>query len=826
MDQRAINIGNGNSIVQIIGEGNPHLTLTRFFGQRTIHKDLDRLSPYTRSTSLIGREAELASLHKFLTGAKPIAARVLIGGGGSGKTRLALHLCDQLSETGWQAGFVKHSELKRFFNQQNLSLWGWGSPTLIVVDYAAEHAALLSEWFDELSDRIEESPHLLRLLLLERHASADSGWWQTVFASGGFGSSSKRALLDPPEPISILPLFAAEDRLTLLRDMLTQMYDQNEPLSLPDTPEFREKLMKLDWGGDPLFLLMASLMMAKTGDSNALSLNRTDLARDLADRELLRLGRFAENSHLDAKLIQHLAACVTLAQGMDRNDFEEFAEKEKAAVHRPSNDVGSLADMLCQALPRHKGIAPVLPDLIGEALILRMFSKISDDEAAVVRCWSHFGQSVVASIIRCAQDLATSDKSEPPLRWIQALLAAMVGDVKQVAMLNVSLPSDSVVLLDINLQVAEQLLVLRRTDSGTQPREHASALVSLSVAQAVAGHLEIALTSAQEAVEICRLLVVQNRDRFLPDLAISLNCFTNRLSNLGRRETALEVAQETTDLYRELILIWPKFFLPALATSLNGLSTTLSNVGKHEAALAAALEATGFFSELAKNRPDAFLPNFAASLNNLAIRLSDLGQYEKALTVAKEAVTLHRNLVVRRPDVFLPDLAASLDNLGSRLASVGQFEQALAVAQEALTLCRTLAIQRSVFLHNLAMSLNNVSLRLVALGQYKSALIAAQEAVTLLRNLASQRPDVFLPHLATSLIVLALRLEAVGRTNDAASSAHEAIITLLPDFARYPGAHEKLIHAMMLDYLKLCEKAEQEPDSVLLTKLLPFLNEE
>ena len=171
MPQEASNVGDGNTIVQIVGDGNfvtaghPHLMLTRYVARRQIRKDLDRLSPYSRSTPLLGREEELASLHAYLSNPRPVLVRVLIGAGGSGKTRLALELCEQSSATGWDAGFVTRTELHRFFGQQNLSSWGWHKPTIIVVDYAAEHARLLGQWLDELADRSAHPLPPLRLLL-------------------------------------------------------------------------------------------------------------------------------------------------------------------------------------------------------------------------------------------------------------------------------------------------------------------------------------------------------------------------------------------------------------------------------------------------------------------------------------------------------------------------------------------------------------------------------------------------------------------------------------------------------------------------------------
>jgi hypothetical protein len=228
MRQAAEVAGSGNTVVQLVGDGNTvvaghaHLTLTRFVARRQIRRDLDRLSPYTRATPLLGRETELASLHVFLNDPRPMLARVLIGSGGSGRTRLALELSEQASEQGWNAGFVTRPELRRFFEQQNSSSWGWRKPTLIVVDYAAEQAELLGKWLDELTDRTAPPTQPLRMLLLERNASTDTGWWTTVFATGGWGARSKRALLDPPEPVPIQPLAHADQRLALLRAILNQ----------------------------------------------------------------------------------------------------------------------------------------------------------------------------------------------------------------------------------------------------------------------------------------------------------------------------------------------------------------------------------------------------------------------------------------------------------------------------------------------------------------------------------------------------------------------------------------------------------------------------
>ncbi len=119
--QRAGIDGQNNVIVQIEGDNNAvnlkglaHLTLTRYLTRRHVDTDIDILSPYTRSIPLIGRDAELADLRAWLASEKPISIRVLTGRAGSGKTRLALELCEQMLAEGWAAGFLESGELERF----------------------------------------------------------------------------------------------------------------------------------------------------------------------------------------------------------------------------------------------------------------------------------------------------------------------------------------------------------------------------------------------------------------------------------------------------------------------------------------------------------------------------------------------------------------------------------------------------------------------------------------------------------------------------------------------------------------------------------------
>jgi hypothetical protein len=79
-EQRAEASGTGNVVVQIAGDGNTviagsaHLTLTRYLNRRVAAalgetgrgEAAELLSPYALSVPLVGREAELADLWRWM----------------------------------------------------------------------------------------------------------------------------------------------------------------------------------------------------------------------------------------------------------------------------------------------------------------------------------------------------------------------------------------------------------------------------------------------------------------------------------------------------------------------------------------------------------------------------------------------------------------------------------------------------------------------------------------------------------------------------------------------------------------------------------------
>ena len=791
--QRASVDGRGNVVVQIEGDGNTvnvrglaHLTLTRYLARRDRRPDaspLEVLHPYSYAIPRVGREPELAELWQWMQSDAPLSVRLIVGTGGAGKTRLALELCDQATERGWDAGLVTRQELERFWGAQNLATWGWQRPTLVVIDYAAAKAATLRGWLTELAGNLGDDRAPLRVLLLERHGSEATGWWHDVIGRGDADSDAVRRLCDPVAPVELPRLASAAERRTLFEGMLTLLGRSDLVASVADEAVER-KLAEVTWGGEPLFLMMAAMTARDAGLATALALSSTEAAFKIADVELARIGKFAADARR-ARLLGHLAAYATLCQGLSRTEARQVIEAERRALGMTdAGDVATVLGELGDALPEPTGgVAAVLPDVVGEALAIRALGvgHASDATESVGRAAAWAEPRVAPVVIRAAQDHGAVDVT--PLGWLDVLAARCGSDVDRLATLVRLLPEHTTVL-----------------------REPAAELT-----QRIVG----ALVDGDERSDADR----ERRAGWLNDFSI-------RLSALGQREAALAAIEDAVAIRRELAAARPDAFHPGLAVSLNNLSNQLSDLGRREAALAASEDAVAIRRELAAARPDAFRPDLARSLNNLSIRLSDHGQREAALAAIEDAVAIRRELAAARPDAFRPDLAVSLNNLSNRLSDLGRREAALAAIEEAVAIWRELAAARpDAFRPDLALSLNNLSNRLSALGQREAALAAIEEAVAVWRELAAARPDAFRPNLARSLSNLSNRLSDLGRHEAALDAVTEAITLLRPHFLALPRAFAPWMRFMMRGYLTTTEQAGRSPERDLLEPIVAMLRQ-
>jgi len=816
--------GNQNIAVQIVGDGNqvhvnaPCLSLVRYGALKVRDGEIiGHLYPRARAIPLYGRIDELSGLESWANSPAPISIRVQIGGGGSGKTRLAMELCDRLADSGWDAGFVTGRELDRFGSLQNLATWGWSKPTLIVVDYAAARTRPLKAWLSELASHPGSEGAPLRLLLLERHADPASGWWQEAFGLGGETTYALQSLLSPTQPVRLAPLAPAARR-DVLNAMLATLGSAERLPELGQSPEFDNRLADLTWGGDPLYLMMAACRAHEAGLPSLLALNRVDLANAIANGERDRLAKQARGHGVREDVLIHMAAFVTLCGGTSWEAVAKVVPAELEALHCPNACAPrDVANALADALPNDEGgVAPIYPDAVGEAFVLNAWRDDKPGTEAVLRAWLVAQWAVVDSLIRCAQDFAVNDDT-PPVSWLYAVLG-QAQEVNELREMHLRLPLLSVALGRFSVRVANLVLqVACKLEGKAALSARASALNNSAIRLGAVGDREGSLALAHEAVGLYRDLAAKAPDTFRPDLAMSLNNLATAMNTMGDRKGALAPAREAVGLYHDLATEAPDTFRPDLAMSLSNLATIMGDVGDRKGALAPAREAVGLYIGLAAKAPDAFRPDLAMSLNNLANRLSDLGDWEGALAPAREAVDLYGVLAAKAPDAFRPNLAASLNNLATFMSTAGDRKGALAPARKAVALYRDLAAKAPDAFHpDLATSLSNLATVMSAVGDLEGALASARAAVEIRHDLAARAPDAFRPDLAMSLNNLANLMSAMGDREDALAPAREAVEILSPYFLTDPHAFAHWMGTIAVQYLKHCEASGVEPDLALL----------
>jgi tetratricopeptide (TPR) repeat protein len=767
--------GNDNIVVQAMGSGvnvtigsKPHLRLTRYVNQTKLEIQRDSeaawLSAYRADVvPLIGRDNDKAVLKAWLDKQAPVSVRVLVGAGGRGKTRLALELAREVAVEGWLAGFATFANFDRFRRQNGVEDWRWDKPVLIIIDYAASRAAALRSWIGELVDASFEGRPKLRLLLLERQANRAIGWHATVFGSGRDSRSlAANALLDPEDPFELPPLANDHDfRRQLFGALLKRANTTLEAPAKGTDGEFDRLLGDKKWAGDPLYLMMAGLAAAKAGVKGALALSRADLALNLGSNELERIGRIAAARGVDEKhefpgaFARHMAAIVTLLQGMTLAEARALAASEKVALDSAAAldaTLGATRD----ALPSSDaigGVAPILPDVIGEGAILSWFGPTGgiatfgvDSAGRITAAARTSIGKASATLARAAQDFAEAGHVEP-VRWLEALAGAPDVDLSALKSIADVIPEKTTALREFALNV-DLRLSARLREFAERPDADAACL---------------------------------------NDYAETLNDLANSLRGLGRNEEALSISRQCCDLYRRLAPNGPEY-RAALAGALNNLSTALDELRQPREALEAVREGSEIFGRLSDEDPATYAPRYAMSLGNLGRSYMRFERSGEAFLCFSRAIQIFEKAAAERPDVLLSDLAMALNNLSGCLAGIGQFKAAAEPSRRSTDIRRRLAAGRpDAFRPELAWSLHNLAAILGRLERWDEALAASSESHEIFRTLADKWPDAFRPVLAESCQGLAYFCMAVGKRSEAVVALNEQISVLMPLAERYPG---------------------------------------
>jgi Trypsin-like peptidase domain/Tetratricopeptide repeat len=757
------------------------------------------LRPRFAVVPLTGREELMAEMMRWRESDEAFSTLLVSGRGGFGKTRLAAEACAEAQRAGWTAGLL-HVEGDADPEVAIDALAVWAGRLVVVVDYAETRPELVARLILRFTRGGGGPP--VRLILVVRQGGTPQQL-EDLFAAGG-ARDDIASVIRRAEPVR---LESEELDRELLFERASEAFGRIAGAAHTARPP--------DLGSDrfarPLFVVAAAMLAANDPDVAVDRLGDRELMLALLDRHEAEYWERSDRRlglNLDPTVRARAVAVAALMGAAGESEalaavrivpgLEDASDERARAIavwlsglYGSSGDARELTvsslepDLLAEALVARE--LESAPSLIGKALDLATERQLA--RALLVLSRVAAGSLSVADLIRAAlderipgiiQQLARAREPDPELVGALHIATRVIAPVDgAIAAMN-DLPERTLTLAPLALLLTRLAVAGFRqaveSDSDRFLPDLAMSLNNLSVRLGEAGRSGEALDAIQEAVKHYRALADALPERFLPDLAMSLNNLSVDLGEAGRSGEALDAIQEAVKHRRALADALPERFLPDLAMSLNNLSGRLGEAGRSGEALDAIQEAVKHYRALAEAMPERFLPDLAMSLNNLSVRLGEAGRSGEALDAIQEAVKHRRALAEAMPERFLPDLAGSLNNLSVRLGEAGRSGEALDASQEAVKHYRALAeAMPERFLPDLAMSLNNLSVRLGEAGRSGEALDAIQEAVKHRRALAEAMPERFLPDLASALNNLSNRLGEAGRSGEALDASQEAV---------------------------------------------------
>jgi hypothetical protein len=535
--------------------------------RRLLHRADERLTPpvipggpvsHLRPEAKVVRfwpRPELATLHAWAASPNHADIQLIIGEGGAGKTRLALQLGQELSETyGWRSYWISAGDEVTAIAAARESQ----VPVLLIVDYAETRADISKLLTAIIKDALAVN---IRLLLLARSAGE---WWQLLITGS---SAIISETLSAVQPIILGPLSDPSGQEEVFRQALQAFADELNT----DCPSDAQ-LPTVGLRAPALVVHAAALLAVLEHQQNRyVTANPGD--RDIIAALLRHEARYWQQSQASYGLaLEPVVTRRTVAAGvLVGADDEDSATQLLTSIPELADPAirGRAARWLHDLYPpelssatEQEWIAPLRPDLVAEKLVVdvlrdhlhlaqAMLSHLTARRAT--RALTVLGRAALSDptsgdLIRhvltinfshlVVPALAVAVETNPHLgEYLANLMESEEWPPEFVEQIARALPRVSVALARTAVATFKRLADASDHDSP----EHALYLANLSSRLGELGHRDGALTTVVEAVAAYRNLARVDPDTFLPDLATSLNNQAGHLSELGHREDALRV---------------------------------------------------------------------------------------------------------------------------------------------------------------------------------------------------------------------------------------------------------------------------------------------
>lgn len=226
----------------------------------------------SRATKLVGRDDEMRELLDFLNSSDNFSWWLILGVAGSGKSRLALDLCEQAKSDGWSVGFLSRTD--QTFRWPRFNPVG---KTLIILDYVASWVGYVSDAILELSRISPSFGFPVRVLLLERNILS---WWPDFLRKESPSESAEVLACQRGDPMELRGL----DQRALLKIAKEVVLCKGAEWENEKAKSFLAEIERYECGNRPLYaMILAEFPQANDIDD----LLRQVLAKECARRKVL-----------------------------------------------------------------------------------------------------------------------------------------------------------------------------------------------------------------------------------------------------------------------------------------------------------------------------------------------------------------------------------------------------------------------------------------------------------------------------------------------------------------------------------------------------------
>lgn len=751
------------------------------------------LRPRYGVVDLIGRRDLLGKLMLWRESAQPLRVTLLTGGGGVGKTRLALEVCEQALRAGWTAGLLTLDE-NADPDRELRRVVTWPGRCCIAIDYAEAKPELVSSLIQRLLRRTVGPP--MRVILICRQAQSKREL-ETRFALGEARDEVAR-VINESNPIALdkHPL----DRRLLFEEAVKAFAEKLGK----DSPTPPRLSLKGEHFSRVLIVLAAALLVAQDPTVDIDSMNREELLAEVIDRhERQYWQKLAKAVDLDLDpLIQSRAVAAATVLG-GNEEAEALAvvgllpELEGITSERRRKIATWLSNLYGSGnLKEPPVIGPVEPDMLGESLVRAEYSSVQALlEASLDAATNHQLARALTVLSRAAGDSGaladglrralderlpdfaaralTAPELAGPLDLAATTARPAAGAAEVVRRWSSGGGGRGFLSRSLAALAVEHFQAMREAEEPGWAPPLAHSLMLLANFLSTAGRLEEARDAAEASISIRQELLAEDADEHRAALVESLRILIRITDEMVDSEATLAGAVEVVNHARVLCRDdkVEALFLPEALISL---SSAWGKLGRHDKAGEAGEEAIEVYRSLEPLDKEG-LSQLAAALSNTSVAFGELGRSQAALELAAEAVKLRQSLFDEGEDQSRLPLAIALNNLAVAYSRRGLPDRALEANEEALAQYRQLAEESPRYLSDLGIVLGNLGHRWNAVGQPAKALAFTEEAVNQYRQLSFQNPAAFLPRLASALTNHAVILGSLGKSDEARSVCLEAI---------------------------------------------------